>query len=1501
MIKAVLWRKPAVLILILALIFGLSPLSFKERVAQAAIWPYGTELVANGNFEKIVNGFPVNWTPMNAVPEGSLTMIEDNSAAASGIKTLKIFDNGEGGAREVGVKSDPISIVYGQTYTAKVKAKVSLGRVHLLVRTYDSNGNPSTQQYIADSTSTAGVWETLSVTFSPPQSHSATAVIHVYERTTTAYTTATIDDVTMSLSGNLVPNGGFEIDPGPTDNFPVGWLPMAEAKKSFVTTETSLANVSAGKRSVKFTDDINNISAVGQIGIQTGFISIRPGETFDIQVKVKVPQGKVGVMARSFDSNGNWVQHLVETPFESSDEWQKISFSYTPKAPYTSTFRLMIYERSEMKATTAYVDEVSVTSSELLFNPSFESGTGTAIEGWTVVPAGGVTWVTAQTDPIDQGSKAVKFTNTASALQSIPVRHERGYAFTASVKAYVTSGKAKLTLQSLNWAGAPLPDSVATVQSDTGQSGWQTLKVTLAPPNWAAKVRVVLTTDSASDTVVFDSAQLRFGWPITSPGDQTMPFRPADRAASEQNPPDFSWTYVDGADQYELQIASDASFATIVYSKDGIPVNLFNLPSTLTAGTSYYWRVRYHYPQGWSAWSDTRQFRIKQGAVAFTVPDIETLINSVLDVRPRILTTPSTLNVFKVLKDNEGKPIYDFAKSRVDDIIASPSSHPIQEPSAGDSVAAVNDVVLREMTNILSGALVYMITDDAQYKVSILDVTKPRLMAIAGWNPNGSTSYQTADQASRDIALLMAVAYDWLKVPSNGAFSDTERQTLVSAIHARTKTIYDDILDAASSAYLYKDPYHSHGWTAAGYVAIIATAMMHEPKTVNGVAMAEHAKKWFRQAVPVRINMYPPIGGEEGGWATGTGYWEVSHLADKRVADVLKEATQVNLYQKAFSRNEHNMVTYFMPVGSPGGQFGDGSEKPMKQETVNLLRRQAQVYDPNPISQWAKWSEAAAPVSLDPYKLFSYGYGKNSVRPRPPFELPSARWQKDVGWVAMHSSLYDPERISLYFKSSGYGSYNHSHADQNSFTINAFGEKLAIDAGYFDGYETPFHNQYYRTTLAHNAITYVDNTTGQKIGQKINHMKASGRIAGFASIGAFDGTVGDATQAYNQDSALPGLDLARRGIIYVKPNAFVVIDKLDAKGAASVPFEYLLHSDSYSSIMIDGHKQEATIRKNQAAMKVQIQYPAVLNATKDDKFRTVSDTEISPNPDPSTPMPLQWHAKFTFPSAQEQTIISTYQPYRQSTPSAITTQTDTNKTYQSLAFADGTMVYVRLAGSGLVTVNSNFKFDGMAAVVRGSDVLLLDGVRLEKNGVTLIQSMDHIPATIALSGSEVSISGDTPELGVQVNTAATKLYDETYAKVTSGGTAAAGMGARGVYWTKTGNVMTIQSESGRRFMLRGANDPAPTAPGSQGTVNLTVKLNNTVIDTYSLAGHGTYAGGTASYGQLTGLQAGTYTIVSAPAGLKFEKGGAATPGLKTLGASPWVILDGGGGTLELTN
>jgi hypothetical protein len=98
-----------------------------------------------------------------------------------------------------------------------------------------------------------------------------------------------------------------------------------------------------------------------------------------------------------------------------------------------------------------------------------------------------------------------------------------------------------------------------------------------------------------------------------------------------------------------------------------------------------------------------------------------------------------------------------------------------------------------------------------------------------------------------------------------------------------------------------------------------------------------------------------------------------------------------------------------------------------------------------------------------------------------PSTQPNGAFFPVVGWSAMHSSLTDRNRTSVFFKSSPFGSINHSHADQNSFVMYSKGKVLAMDSGYYDYYNSPHWRDYYKTTKAHNAITF-DGGWGQGLG-----------------------------------------------------------------------------------------------------------------------------------------------------------------------------------------------------------------------------------------------------------------------------------------------------------------------------------------------------------------------------------------------------------------------------------
>jgi hypothetical protein len=200
----------------------------------------------------------------------------------------------------------------------------------------------------------------------------------------------------------------------------------------------------------------------------------------------------------------------------------------------------------------------------------------------------------------------------------------------------------------------------------------------------------------------------------------------------------------------------------------------------------------------------------------------------------------------------------------------------------------------------------------------------------------------------------------------------------------------------------------------------------------------------------------------------------------------------------------------------------------------------------------------------------------------------------------MHSDLADRGRTSIYFKSSPYGSFNHSHADQNSFVIHAQGRVLAADSGYYDYYESPHWTNWYKQTRAHNAITF---DGGQ--GQAIQRLDASGRVTHFETHEGYDVANGDATAAYGG-----ALTRALRTIVYVRPGSLLVYDLLESRVPRS--WEWNLHALSSFQAASDGRVEVAVDGVRLCARPLD-------GAAMDFSQREGFDTP------PSGDYPRQWH------------------------------------------------------------------------------------------------------------------------------------------------------------------------------------------------------------------------------------------------------------------------------------
>lgn len=602
----------------------------------------------------------------------------------------------------------------------------------------------------------------------------------------------------------------------------------------------------------------------------------------------------------------------------------------------------------------------------------------------------------------------------------------------------------------------------------------------------------------------------------------SMPEMPAADSRPLQNPPLFSWPLRYATPGYELQLDGAAGMTTYRSTQ-----NWLSLKATLAAG-NYRWKVRALDATGTptTQWCDERGFQIDAGIDQFVTPDAGELWAKALQTpRPRGLPQGDELRRLKT----------EFATNRAGDLtqlkgrlqnklgagLLIEPARPFDKIDAG----AAKTLAMGDLRNTLNGeqetvvglALLWHVERSQIW----LDEGKRRAIALARWDPEGTTGLVSHNQATRTILFILAAAFDAFY----DEWSTNEKQVLINSMSKRYAALHATILGNSSLA---NNPYSS--WTSytLGYLVAVAPLIAGDVPAANS---------WFASSFNLYTAIFPPWSGDDGGYANGTAYgvWDVPESI--LLWDTLRWSTGFDFYRKPAVKNFGQFMAYFLPPGAPEGVFGDGAEVRMASS----------------IARYGKAFAARAPTSLmDWYarQLFGEDRAAISMLTAPPqtstatafpVNTPDSAYFSSVGWAAMHSSLADRSRLSVYFKSSPYGSFNHSHADQNSFVIHARGRVIAMDSGVYDYYNSPHWRDWYKQTRAHNAITY-DGGHGQGLGAAGTGSKAlNGRIDRFVSTPEYDLVAGDATVAYQGE-----LTKAKRWVALLRPNTVVVVDQLVA-------------------------------------------------------------------------------------------------------------------------------------------------------------------------------------------------------------------------------------------------------------------------------------------------------------------------------------------------------------------
>jgi len=469
---------------------------------------------------------------------------------------------------------------------------------------------------------------------------------------------------------------------------------------------------------------------------------------------------------------------------------------------------------------------------------------------------------------------------------------------------------------------------------------------------------------------------------------------------------------------------------------------------------------------------------------------------------------------------------------------------------------AAQDLCNQIATVAEAATLIWIATGEERY----LDQAQEILLDVSAWDPDGVANIYYNDEAHFRLWRKLPGIYDQLRE----TFTEEERAFILKAFRERGKRsvawIRDSNIEEVQRNSIEVSP-SSH---PVRFIAMTG---------VSGLALWDdipEAKSWFEFARDWYREKFTPWGGENGGWAEGIAYWRgvYEHAVFQ---DALLLIGDPGAYAAPFWQETGYFQVYFTQpyLATSFGDLSNSGKFNLDPGVWHFMRHLGRVTGNGHFISFSNLHEDPRPKpenygleriwrgypTATEYLLQEFAaLQKSEPEPVSLSRLPRARHFRDIGWVAFHSDLGNPEEdIHFSFKSSPYGSYSHSHGDQNAFILNAYGVNLAINSGYREYHRSHHHAYYTRETRSSNAVLV--NLRGQAVQSK----QARGEIIGFSHNDRLTWTAGEANEAYQILQPRVSLDQVRRDVVMVDNRFFIIRDRI----SGSRPFmtSWMLHAE----------------------------------------------------------------------------------------------------------------------------------------------------------------------------------------------------------------------------------------------------------------------------------------------------------------------------------------------------
>ncbi|WP_273128455.1 DUF4962 domain-containing protein [Bacillus weihaiensis] len=713
-------------------------------------------------------------------------------------------------------------------------------------------------------------------------------------------------------------------------------------------------------------------------------------------------------------------------------------------------------------------------------------------------------------------------------------------------------------------------------------------------------------------------------------------YGPDEHTDHIENPPRFTWMPVQlQEDHYCLQISKDKDFSPEqTETIESIPYNFYTPNHALEAGT-YYWRycqVDKASNSILSSWSEVRRFDMPEQLPDTSLPSREERYKDVNLAHPRLWLGPEEVKVFreKIKKDPTHCRWDVFYEKSVTpwlerELMPEPKPYPENK-----RVIKLWRQMYLDCQETLYAVRHLSVAGVILEDEKIISRAKEWLLHVANWDTEGTTSRDYNDECAFRIVAALAWGYDWLY----HHLSAEEKGLVRHSLLRRTEQVADHNIKRSK---IHQVPYDSHAVRSLSSVLV--------PCSIALLEDAEEVKDWLDYTLEYYAAIYTPWGGKDGGWAEGGMYWTtgMAYLID--ALNLVKNYMEIDFYKRPFFQKTGDFPLYCYSQDTRKASFGDQSnlgERPGLKTAFNI--RQFAGVTGNGLYQWYYEQVKAWDTEAD-QKFFNYGWWDfpfddmiylhdfPEVEATPPTDAETAKWFKDVGWVALHHKMDQPEdHIMFLTKSSPYGSLSHSHGDQNSFLLHAYGEPLVIKSGYYIGFSSTMHKKWRRQTQAHNTLL-IDGVGQYADSNKVLNMSSKGNVLEVTSNDEYSYVREDATLAYS--ATVPYLERFEREIYFINNSYFVIVDNVDLKQEGSV--NWLLHSLH----KMDIKDQSFKIAGEKADLQGQFVY-----SSSGDLFLDQTDQFNDVDPEEVEGLPNEWHLNAVTKKSNRHRIVTLLTPNR---------------------------------------------------------------------------------------------------------------------------------------------------------------------------------------------------------------------------------------------------------------